>query len=91
MKLARCSRHSVLTHRERVVEQAAAGAEVETGRFVLLPLPADADAEIDATVGEDVEGGQLLGQHDRPPQRREQDVGAEPDLVRLGGHRGERR
>ena len=76
---------------ERVVEQAAARAEVETGRFVLLALPADADAEVDATVREDVEGGQLLGEHDRPPQRREQDVGAESNPIRLRRDRGERR
>ena len=72
-----------------MIEQPTARAEVETGRFVLLSLPADPDSEIDATVGEDVECRQLFGEDDRPAEGREQDVRAETNPRRPGGHRGE--
>ena len=91
VNVARCVAPQRLAHLERVVEQAAAGAEVEPGRLVLLALPADADAEVDAAAREDVERGELLGQHRRPAQRGEQDVGAEPDPVGLRRDRGEDR
>src|SRR5207244_2601274 len=73
----------------RMVEQPTACTEVQAGGLVLLALPADANPEVDTTSGDDVEGGELLGEDDRPPQRREQDVRAKPDARRLGGHRGE--
>ena len=68
-----------LAHLERVVEQAAAPVEVEAGGVVLLALPTHADAEVEASAGEHVEGGGRLGEDDRTPQRRDEDVGAEPD------------
>src|SRR4051812_24544907 len=49
-----------LAHRERVVEQRAATTEVESGRLVLLALPADADAEIESTSRQGVEGRRLI-------------------------------
>ena len=73
-----------LAHRQRLVEQRAAAVEVETGGVVLLALPADADAEVEPSAREHVERRRRLRQHDRAPERGEQDVGAETDLV---GHR----
>ena len=76
--VARVSRHSALAHLERVVEQPPPTAVVEPGRLVLLALPADADAEVEAPARQHVEGGRRLGQHRRPSQGGEQDGGAEP-------------
>src|SRR5207237_1600082 len=67
---------------ERMVEQATARAEVQTGRLVLLSLPADANSEVDATSGEDIKCGQLFCENNGPPQRREQDVRAKPNTRR---------
>src|SRR5213078_3634485 len=49
-----------LTHLEREVELSPACTEVEPGGVVLLPLPADADAEIEPAVREHVEGRRRL-------------------------------
>ena len=53
--------------------------ELEPGGLVLLALPADADAEVEAAAREHVEGRRRLGQHHRAPQRGDEDVGAEAD------------
>ena len=82
-----------LAHLDGVVELAAAGVEVEAGGGVLLALPAHADAEVEAAVGEHVDGGGGLGQHDRAPQRGDEDVGAEAQVLgdgTDGGEHGER-
>ena len=76
-----------LAHGERLVEQAAPAVEVEPGRVVLLALPADADAEVESAAREHVERRRGLGEHDRPPQRGDEDVRAQPDAcVRPATH-----
>ena len=79
VKLAALVAPEGATDLERVVEQSAPGLEVQPGRLVLLALPSDAHAEVDATVRQDVEGRHLLGEHDRATQGGQEDVGAEPD------------
>ena len=54
--------------------------------FHLLGVPATADAEDDAAVGDDVERRDLFRQHDRIALDDEADTGAELDA--LGGYRG---
>ena len=66
-----------LAHLERVIEKATTPLELEPGRLVLFALPSDADAEIDASVRQDVERRQRLGQHDRAAQRGDENVRAE--------------
>ena len=79
-----------LAHLEGLVEHAAAAAEVEAGRLVLLALPADADAEIEPAARQHVERRRRLGQHHRSSQRRDQDVRAEPDARRHAGQHRQR-
>tara|TARA_Y100001001_G_C7766079_1_gene223514 strand:- start:2 stop:325 length:324 start_codon:yes stop_codon:yes gene_type:complete len=70
---------------EGVVEEAAPLGEVEAGGPVLLFLPTDADTEVQASTGQDVEGGCRLGEYEGPSQRRQQDRGAETDPPGVGG------
>jgi hypothetical protein len=60
--------------------------EGEARRLVLLTLPPDADADVQAPLRQHVDGCGRLGQDDWTPQRGDQDVGGETDP---GGHRGE--
>ena len=54
-------------------------ASVDAEALELLDLVAKADAEIEPAVGEDVDGGGVLGDADGVVQREEQDPGADPD------------
>jgi len=55
----------------------------------LLAVPAGADAEQDAAAGEQVEGGDRLGERDRVVLRNEADPGPEPEAVGDGRHGGQ--
>lgn len=50
-------------------------------------LPADTHAKVDATAGQRIHSRQLLGQHGRTSQCREQDSGGEPNTGGGGGYR----
>src|SRR5690606_6789599 len=63
-----------LTDLERLVEQLAAALVLEAVGLVLLALPAHADADVEAPLGEHVEGRELLGERRRAAQRRNQDA-----------------
>ena len=52
--------------------------EGQTGCLVLLPLPAHADADVEAAAREHVDRRRRLRQGDRPAQGSEEDVGPEP-------------
>ena len=55
----------------------------------LLLQPADADAELDPPARQVVEGGQLLGQHDRVALREDEDAGGEAERRRDRGDVGQ--
>ena len=50
-----------LAHLECVIEQPSAILERQTDDFVLLALPTDSNAEIDASTGQHIHGRQLFG------------------------------
>ena len=57
---------------------------VDAESLELFDLVAEADAEVEAAVGKDVDGRGVFGDADRVVQREEEDPGADPDsrLVR---------
>ena len=67
-----------------VVEALAPLGEGDAEGVELLLEPPDADAELDPAAGEPVEGGDLLGDHDRVALREDQDAGAESDRATCG-------
>ena len=83
-----CSRHSVWHTSSVWSSSRPRRSKLEPGGLVLLALPADADAEVEAAAGEHVEGGGRLGEHDRPAQGGDEDVGPQPDV---GGRAGQHR
>ena len=60
-----------------MVEEATTPVEVEPGRLVLLALPPDADAEVEAASRQHVEGRGRLGEDDRTAERGKKDAGRE--------------
>jgi hypothetical protein len=76
---------------ERLVEAAAAPGERNAGGLVVVRAGARGDAQHEPPARKVVERGRLLceqvGVH---PERREQDVGGEPDPLGHGGRGGER-
>ena len=87
---ARCSRHSVWHTSSVWSSRRPRPSNDETGGVVLLALPADADAEVEAAARQHVERGGRLRQHRGPPQRGDEDVGAEPDARRHAREHRER-
>ena len=75
-------------HGDVVVGPLAALGERDADGVELLLEPADADAELDPSLGEVVEGGDLLGDEDRVALREDQDAGAEADRAGGGRHEG---
>ena len=63
---------------------------VDADRLVLGLVPADAGAEDDAVLGQELERGQLLGQDDRVAQGHDQDRGAQPHALGHAGGHGQR-
>jgi pimeloyl-ACP methyl ester carboxylesterase len=75
---------------DQLVAADAAGPRVDVHDLVLLVGPADAEAGHEPAAGQQVDGGQLLGQRDRPVQPGDQDAG--PDHRPGGpGRRGGQR
>jgi hypothetical protein len=75
---------------DELVAADAAGPRINVHDLVLLVGPADAEAGYQPTAGQRVDGGQLLGQRDRPVQPGDQDAG--PDHRPGGpGRRGGQR
>ncbi len=64
-----------------MVEQAAPSLVPQTSSVILLALPANANTEIQSAMGQDVNCGCHLCEHDRPSERRDQDIGPETDPV----------
>ena len=78
-----------LADRERLVDAAAAGGEVEPGRDPLLLEPARADAELDPAAAHDVERLHGAGRDERVAQADVVDVRAEADVRAAGGEERE--
>ena len=99
---ARSSR--VPGRRGSALPSARTGPPRECRQRRILFLPPDAEAEIKATAGDEVERGGLLGQEDRRPQGRDQDTSRQANprgepgkrrqqgqrLVEIGAVRGRR-
>ena len=64
---------------ERLIHQARAMAAVDAEALELLDAVAEADAEVEASIAEDIDGGGVLGDADRVVQGQQQDPGADPD------------
>ena len=71
---------------ERLVHDAGAVSAVDAEAVEFLDLVAEADAQIEASVGEDVDGGGVLGDADRVVEGEEEDPGADADS---GGESGD--
>ena len=76
---------------EHLVGALAALRLLDADRVVLGVVPADACAQDDPVVAEELEGRELLGEDDRVAQRHDQDRRAEPDALRRAGGDRERR
>ncbi len=75
-----------------LVQPGAALAERHAEHLVLGGDVAKSEADGEAAVGDDVQGGQFLGQHDRVVERCDHDLRHEPDVrVELACQPGQHR
>jgi len=72
-----------------VVGAGAAFLASDTQRAELFRVPAGADTEDEAAAGDDVEGGRLVGEHERRIVGRDEHGGKQPQPPRRGRHRRE--
>ena len=79
------------TDLQALIEDCAALGEHEAASLVLLALPSHPDPEIEPTPAQHIEGGELLGEHHRCAQGREEDRRTQPDARRLRRDGGEHR
>ena len=75
---------------DRLARAGGAIGERHAGRLEFVGQPADADAEQEAAVGQDVERRCRLRHRHRVAQRQHEDAGAELDALGAGGDVGER-
>ena len=80
-----------LDHLEPLDQTADAIFGILSERAILDVAVAEADAEDQTTVGDDVEGRQLLGDLDGMMQGQQEHAGAEDHAARVGGEARERR
>ena len=79
---ARCSRHRVWHTSSVWSSRRPRPSKSRPAASYSSRCQPDADAEVEATAREHVEGGGRLGEHRRTAQRGDEDVGAEPDARR---------